>query len=578
MTNEDIASKLCLNCLLCCKGVLCRVILTPDELHYFSNVDLALRKQSDKRYYFTKRCPQLKPDGCAIYTKRLPDDCSRYHCRTLKPLLDNKINLTTALQRVELVKKQLAVVFSGMGIVDPEQANFRDLIKNRQYEQKPELLEKIRELLTNFNKFFHSQEKLLAKLPEKPKSAGVKIMLSGAKKKITQQQINKREVEEVILNGPDLNTPAYIVDEISLQDHVATARDLAQQTDARLLYSMKANSVVPVLKTIAPLVDGMSCSSLLEILLGRKVSGEEGKLHFVAPGIGVKEATAITNECSSISFNSVAQWNRYQGLLDSGISCGLRVNPHKSLVSRPHYDPCRTFSKLGISVNHIQEIWQENPERFKNIEGLHVHNAVGNVDFKNLQATVKIIEEKIPDLLHNLQWINIGGGYRLGTSKNRPLFFETCNNLKDKYGLQVYIEPGTAMVKKACWLLSTVVDIVISDGRTVAILDSSINHQLESYIYNFKVSVYGSTREGKYSYLLAGATCLAGDLFGEYSFTKPLSIGSKILFKSVGAYTQAFWIQYNGLNIPSIYSLKADNQIILNRDFTLDDFIWRCGG
>ncbi|MBF0446162.1 MAG: hypothetical protein HQL68_11290, partial [Magnetococcales bacterium] len=281
---------------------------------------------------------------------------------------------------------------------------------------------------------------------------------------------------------------------------------------------------------------------------------------------------------SSISFNSISQWSRYQELLEGDISCGLRVNPHKSLAGRPHYDPCRTFSKLGISVNQLQYIWQKNPDRFKNITGLHVHNAVGDVDFTNLQATIKIIKEKLPELLHNLQWINLGGGYRLGSCKNRHLFVDTCNSLKNIYGLQVYIEPGTALVQKACWLLTTVVDMFKSDGKTVAILDSSINHQLESFIYGFKPSVYGTARDGKYSYLLAGATCLAGDLLGEHGFAKPLSIGEKVLFKSVGAYTHAFGIQYNGLNIPSIYCLQGDNQIILNRQFTLEDFTRRCGG
>ncbi|MBF0379371.1 MAG: hypothetical protein HQL69_00010 [Magnetococcales bacterium] len=584
--QEDIGSKLCLGCLLCCKGNICRVVVTTKELHYFTDMDLGLRSQADDKYYFTKSCPQLQHDGCAIYTKHLPNDCSSYQCRTLRPLIKNRIDLTTAQQRVVLVKKQIGEVFAALGIEDQQQANLRDLItvwiKEKQYEKQPEILPKIRDLLIYLDKNFHSQEKLLAKLPAKQKAAGIKIVLGKERESKPQQKavesIAKRDVEEIILKGQDLKTPAYIVDEITLQDLVSTARLLTKQTNSRLLYSMKANSTVPVLQTVIPLVDGISCSSLLEVLLARQVGGREAKLHFTAPGIGEKEAAAIADECSSISFNSVSQWSRYQWLLEGEIAGGLRVNPHKSLASRPHYDPCRVFSKLGISVNQLQDLWQDSPDKFKNIKGLHVHNAVGDVDFKNLHATSQIIEEKLPDLLQHLQWINLGGGYRLGSCKNRSLFIDTCKHLQSRFGLQVRIEPGTAMVQKACWLLTTVVDMFTSDGKTIAVLDSSINHQLESFIYNFKPNVCGTAKDGRYQYQLAGATCLAGDLLGEERFVKPLRIGSKVLFKSVGAYTHAFSIQYNGLNIPSIYSLQADGRIVLKREFTMADFTRRCGG
>ncbi|MBF0358038.1 MAG: hypothetical protein HQL70_05475 [Magnetococcales bacterium] len=574
-TLEKNVSKLCLGCLLCCKGNICRVILSANELHFFSGMELSLENQSEQKYYFSKACPQLTADGCLIYFKHLPKDCSSYHCRTLKQLLKGGIDLKTAEQRVEEVKKQIVSVIAKLGGGGPDNSGMRDLINgwlnDKQYLQQPALLEEIRTLITDIDKNFHNKKQLLGKLPPKAKS-GVKLTIGVSK----QKPGKKLELGDLILAAKGLETPAYIIHEKSLEDLVANARALTEPTDTKLLYSVKANSIVPLIKKIAPLVDGLSCSSLPELLLARQSSGVGTKLHFTAPGIGALEAKAIDGECTSVSFNSTGQWRRYKWLIKRGLSGALRVNPHLSLAGKPHYDPCRTFSKLGISVNQLHDLWQNSRREFVNIDGLHMHTAVGEGDFKNLQRTVAIVEEKLPELLDKLSWINLGGGYRLESCKNQQIFIETCSRLKKKHGLQVYIEPGTALVQRACWLLATVIDIFTSDGKAVAILDSSINHQLESFIYGFRPSVYGSSKHGRYSYLLGGATCLAGDLLGEHRFNERLQIGSRVLFKSVGAYTHAFSIQYNGLNFPSIYWMKPDNSIILKRQFTLDDFARRC--
>jgi carboxynorspermidine decarboxylase len=581
-TAQEI-SRLCLHCQLCCQGNICHVVLTPDELGKFSGFGLAIRRQSDQNYFFTEVCPYLHDDGCSIYSKQLLNDCSSYRCRTLKQLLNGKIDLITAQQRVDRVKKQIRAVIAGLRSGESGQANMQDLLglwlKEKRYRRQPDLLSDIRNLLTDIDHDFHAQ-RLLAKLIFKQKRAGIKITLGASKLHSTlippDKPADKDGVAEIIFSAQGLQTPAYIIDESTLEQLVSSARSLAKQAGARLLYSMKANSIVPVLEKIAPLVDGISCSSLPELLLARQATHATTNLHFTAPGIGAKEAEAIARECRYLSFNSLSQWDHYQGVLHADLSTGLRVNPHLTLANRPHYDPCRAFSKLGISVDQLQEIWQQAPERFQSIAGLHVHNAVGEVDFSNFLATSRILEQKIPELLHRLSWINLGGGYRLQRCKNRPLFLEACASLQEKYGLQVFIEPGTALVQRACWLLTSVVDIFSSNGKKIAVLDSSVNHQLEAFIYNFKPLVYGVSSRGQHSYLLAGATCLAGDLLGEHRFLQPLQIGSRILFKSVGAYTHAFSIQYNGLNFPSIYWLQPDKKIILKRQFTIEDFARRC--
>ena len=582
--HADVAAMLCRSCGICCQGSICRVVFTASEQNLFTSQDMAIFQQRDGDYYFTQSCPHWQKDGCGIYGQR-PTDCRNYQCRTLKSLLMGKLDLIAAKERVDKVLAQILVVVGLVQTGDSEQSSVQDLlsalIKDEKFKQEPVLLKEVGKLLTLIDRYFHPQ-KMLSQLPKQAKLVGVRFSVGQAKEQKSQKKVvlsvGKQSVVEQILTTENLATPAYIIDESGIENLVATARSLTQEAGAKLLYSIKANSIVPVLKIIAPLVDGLSCSSQPEIMLAREVAGPDVKLHFTAPGLGPNEARSIANECSQVSFNSLEQWSRYRQIFAGRLSVGLRVNPHLSLVGKPHYDPCRQFSKLGIPVRQLRGVWQRQPKVFQDVEGIHVHNAVGGTDFKNFIATAQIIEKNLAGLLGRLRWINLGGGYRLGGCKNRHLFHDAIAHFRNKYALEVYIEPGTALVQRACWLASTVVDMIQRDGKTIAILDSSINHQLESFIYDFKPIVHGASSTGRYPYLLAGATCLAGDLLGEHRFSQPLKVGSIVMFKSVGAYTHAFTIQYNGLNPPAIYLLRKNNEIMLIKKFTNVDFFQRCSG
>jgi len=378
---------------------------------------------------------------------------------------------------------------------------------------------------------------------------------------------------------PELNTPAYIIDEAKLAQSLRRGRAFADRAGAGLLYSLKANSVVRVVKNMAPVVDGFSCSSLMEAQLAKAVLGDGQKtIHFVSPGLSAKEAPKLAEICTSISFNSLTQWDRFGSLFKDRARCALRVNPGVSLTRDPRIDACRAHSKLGIGLDQLKNAFEQMPKAFNAIEGLHVHNAVGNTDYRNLQRTVQGLETAVPKLLNHIRWINLGGGYRLTRCKNQDLFHQTVARLKTEFGLQVVIEPGTALLTDSCVLVASVVDIFTSGDKKIAVLDTSINHQLESYIYEFSPRVDASQTDGAHKYLFAGSTCLAGDLLGEHAFARPLRVGARVVFTSVGSYTHPLTTQYNGQSPPALYRLTPDNRLIEVRHYGFDDFVSRCGG
>ncbi|NOQ35762.1 MAG: carboxynorspermidine decarboxylase, partial [Methylococcaceae bacterium] len=268
-------------------------------------------------------------------------------------------------------------------------------------------------------------------------------------------------------------------------------------------------------------------------------------------GIRADEISKLDELCSHISFNSLNQHQRLSPLLKQA-STGLRLNPKISFLDDDRFNPCRQHSKLGVA---IEDFCQQDSE----LEGLHFHTIFSATDFTPLKQTLTAIEKKAGNRLKQLKWLNLGGGYLFNQIKNLTPLIELIQRLQQQYALDVYIEPGKAIVGEAGYLMTSVIDLFNSDGKTVAILDTSINHNPEVFEYQKKPLLCEEDLNGHYHAILAGSTCLAGDIFGEYRFNKALKIGDKLIFKNLGAYSLIKANRFNGYNLPDIYNYRDGN-------------------
>ncbi len=371
-------------------------------------------------------------------------------------------------------------------------------------------------------------------------------------------------------------TPTLVWDIARLKERIQALRSFADETDCRLLYSLKACSVGAVLNEIKDYVAGFSCSSLFESMLANQIAGNRATVHLTTPALIPSEIEDYAKYADFMSLNSLEQYTRFHSALEKRTNCGLRLNPELSQIKDPRYDPCRPNSKLGVPLSRIVCELNETPGRFKSVTGLHIHTACGTKSFNMLEHQVGKLTECLPNLFKQIEWFNLGGGYNFDLIRKRGPFVQTIANIRKYNPVDIYIEPGTAMVRDCAVLVSTVVDLFTSGEQTIAVLDTTLNHMPEVMVYGFKPPVQEAQRDGAYSYTLAGATCLAGDLFGTYQFASPLQIGSRITFRKVGAYThgQSHW--FNGINLPSIHILKESGQLIEERRFSFDDFKQRC--
>jgi carboxynorspermidine decarboxylase len=325
------------------------------------------------------------------------------------------------------------------------------------------------------------------------------------------------------------SSPAFVVDEVEIRKALAALTKLRERCGCRVLYSVKSLPLFTVLELTIPYVDGFSVSSLFEARLADEVLAGQGSIHLTTPGIRPDEVAELTALCSHISCNSINQYRQASSTAKNRASIGLRINPKLSFTSDARYDPCRQHSKLGADINDLigSDIVQE-------IKGLHFHTVYCAMDYVPLMRTVDKLRQLMGGRLARLDWLNLGGGYLFAQIEDNSSFIELVTKLKNDCNLEVYIEPGNTIVGKAGYLLATVVDCFNSDGKAIAILDTSVNHHPQIFEYQRQPELYENDPDGLYPVILAGSTCLAGDLFGEYRLNRQLEMGDRVVFNLVG--------------------------------------------
>lgn len=373
-----------------------------------------------------------------------------------------------------------------------------------------------------------------------------------------------------------VDTPAYVVEEARLLENLQILDGVRKRTGAKILLAQKAFSMYSLYPLISEYLDGTTASGLYEAKLGKEYMGNR-EVHVYAPAFKEKDMQELLALSDHIVFNSPKQWEKWKDKIKQSerkISCGIRINPEYAEVETDLYNPCIPGSRLGTTLTNLQHM------DLSGISGLHFHTMCEQ-DADVLWRTVQIVDEKFGDILRHMQWINFGGGHHITKKGYKMELLEKSIALfKDKYGLQVYLEPGEAVALNAGFLVSEIMEI-IENQKKIAILDTSAACHMPDVL---EMPYYPDILQGNIlckpakeknasnCYRLGGPTCLAGDVIGDYSFAKPLQEGERIVFCDMAIYTMVKNNTFNGMPLPAIYLLKKDGTLKLIRSFTYDDF------
>ena len=367
-------------------------------------------------------------------------------------------------------------------------------------------------------------------------------------------------------------TPSYIIDEKALIHNLEILNGVEKRTGCKILLAQKAFSCYHLYPLIAEYISGTACSGLYEARLGHECMGKIN--HVFCAGYRENEIDEIADYCDHIIFNSFSQLDRYRDrVLAKGKKIGLRINPEFSTQEGHEiYDPCSPVSRLGITLKNFRE------DDLEGVTGLHFHTLCEQ-NSDDLEKTLDAFEEKFGKYLSRMEWINFGGGHHITRDDYDILRLEKCiKRMQDRYGLEVFLEPGEAIALNAGYLVTEVLDIIKKDDMNIAILDTSAACHMPDVLempYRPPLLDSGKAGEKKYTYRLGSQTCLSGDHIGEYSFDEELKIGSRLVFADMAIYTMVKNNTFNGMGLPSILLCRKDGTVETLKSFGYEDFKMR---
>ena len=367
-----------------------------------------------------------------------------------------------------------------------------------------------------------------------------------------------------------LATPCYVCDTGKLKHNLETLAAVHQRSGARILLALKGFAMFSTFPIGRRFLHGTSASSLHEARLGAEEFG--GEVHAYAPAYSDTEFPEYLRWADHITFNSFSQWRRFRPLVDRAerrVACGLRVNPEYSEVAVDIYNPCCKSSRLGVTREHFRE------DELEGLSGLHFHtHSAQNADV--LKRTLEVLEAKFSPVLSDMQWVNFGGGQHITRDDyDLGLLCDVITDFRERYRVDVYLEPGEAVALNAGVLVASVLDVVHNEVD-IAILDTSATaHMPDVLEMPYRPVIVGAGNPGvhPHTYRLAGLTCLAGDVIGDYSFPKPLEVGAKLVFLDMAHYTMVKNNTFNGVRLPSIALHDSETgEVRVVREFGYEDY------
>lgn len=362
-------------------------------------------------------------------------------------------------------------------------------------------------------------------------------------------------------------TPFYLLDERLLIKNLETLRRVADESGCRILLAQKGFSMYRVYPLISKYLHGTTASSLFEARLGHEEMG--GETHIYSPAYRSDEFAEILKYAGHIIFNSFDEWEKHKAKASaSGVLCGMRVNPGYSEVETEIYNPCARGSRLGVTYERFDE------SALKGIEGLHFHTMCEQ-NSDTLKRTLGVFLEKFGKYLYGMKWVNFGGGHHITrVDYDIDTLIECIVSVRKEYGVEVYLEPGEAVALNSGFLVASVLSVV-ENGMKIAVLDTSAAcHMPDVLEMPYRPEIIGAGKPGEkpHTYRLAGPTCLAGDVIGDYSFAEPLRSGDRLVFCDMAHYTMVKNNTFNGINLPSIAVLRASGEVTVVKEFGYEDF------
>ncbi|WP_282170981.1 carboxynorspermidine decarboxylase [Ruegeria atlantica] len=360
-------------------------------------------------------------------------------------------------------------------------------------------------------------------------------------------------------------SPCFVVDEKAVERNLTILADIGTRSGAHVLSALKAFSMFSLAPLVRQHLGGTCASGIFEARLGREEYG--GEVATFCAGYKNADVDEILSLSDHIIFNSPAQKERFLAKArNAGVQVGLRINPEHSEGEIPKYDPCAPCSRLGTPISQL------TTDELTGVDGLHMHTLCEQ-GFAPLQRTWEAVLPKLEPFLGQLKWLNFGGGHHITRDDyDRDGLVAFIRDIRETYGIDIYLEPGEAVALDAGILVGEILDLP-TNGMNLAITDISATCHMPDVIEAPYRPALMDEAEAGHTYRLGGPSCLAGDVIGDYTWDQPLEIGQRFAFLDQAHYSMVKTTTFNGVPLPTIALWNSEtDELKIIKQFGYDDF------
>nr|WP_319486203.1 carboxynorspermidine decarboxylase [uncultured Cohaesibacter sp.] len=366
-------------------------------------------------------------------------------------------------------------------------------------------------------------------------------------------------------------SPCFVIDKAAIRRNLRILAKVGEEADVKVLLALKAFSCWALSDMVSNYLDGTCASGLWEAKLAREQFS--GELATYSAGFKEDEMPEILELSDHLIFNNPTQFERFSSYIKAARKWGhapdfgLRINPEHSEGHIAKYDPCAIGSRLGTPISQLNE------EDLAPFSGIHMHTLCEQ-DFTPLKRTFEAVEDRLGPWLKKLKWLNFGGGHHITRADyQRDELVAFLRDIKAKYDVEIYLEPGEAVALDAGILVGEVLDVAHNGNTNLAIMDISATCHMPDVIEAPYRPALLDEPEAGLVYRLGGPSCLAGDVIGDYKFGKTPEIGQRIAFLDQAHYSMVKTNTFNGVRLPAIAIWDSEtDKLDVIREFSYSDF------
>jgi diaminopimelate decarboxylase len=388
----------------------------------------------------------------------------------------------------------------------------------------------------------------------------------------------------------EVGTPCYVYSTATLQRHARVIASAFEGQDCLIAFSVKANSNLAVLATLAAEGCGADVVSGGELQRALRAGIPASKI--VCSGVGKtarEMELGLREGIHQFNVESAAEL-RLLSYVANGIGfeapIAIRVNPDVAAGGHPNISTGKKGDKFGVPWTEAEDLYAEAATlpgiKVVGVD-VHIGSQIGDlVPMRAAFEKVVGLAQRLRAAGHDIARIDVGGGlgipYKQGDEPPPPSAYAAMiAEVSEGLGVQVILEPGRVIAGNAGVMLTTALYEKAAPDRSFLIVDAGMNDLMRPALYGAHHDIrplkQAATDAPEKTYDVVGPICESTDKFAAGREMPAVAPGDRLAFMSAGAYGAVLSSAYNTRPLVPEVLVNGDRFDIVRRRPDLEEML-----